>query len=228
MGRFLGRVSGPQTGNPLLRLAQFRAYERPEHRVAIARTFVAGNLHNYRQLLLRSARDATDARQGGLRDIAERRRDLAAIRASSNVLQTLIEERERVRVRGEWPESDHVRAASALLSMQSQRGMVFWITDLAETAMTPEVVESAGQLLARHVLAFVAVAQPELRRKAAEWPGTAKEMYEGAAAMELVSRRELLLARLRQRGSMTMESMPGDLSADVLNQYLKIKERNIT
>ncbi len=27
-GRFLGRVSGPQTGNPLLRLAQFRAYEQ--------------------------------------------------------------------------------------------------------------------------------------------------------------------------------------------------------
>ncbi len=71
-GRFLGRVSGPQTGNPLLRLAQFRAYERTEHRVGIARAIVAGKLHNYRQLLLRSARDATGARQAELRDIAGR------------------------------------------------------------------------------------------------------------------------------------------------------------
>ncbi len=71
-GRFLGRVSGPQTGNPLLRLAQFRAYEHPERRIGIARAIVAGKLHNYRQLLLRSARDTTGDRQTRLRDIAER------------------------------------------------------------------------------------------------------------------------------------------------------------
>jgi len=33
---------------------------------------VTGKLHNYRQLLLRSARDATGTRQTRLRDIAER------------------------------------------------------------------------------------------------------------------------------------------------------------
>jgi CRISPR-associated protein Cas1 len=71
-GRFLGRVSGPQTGNPLLRLAQFRAYDNLTHRIALARAIVAGKLHNYRQLLLRSARDAAGPRQTGLRDIAER------------------------------------------------------------------------------------------------------------------------------------------------------------
>jgi uncharacterized protein (DUF58 family) len=131
-------------------------------------------------------------------------------------------------LRGEWPEADHVRAASALLSMQTQRGMVFWITDLAETAMTPEVVESAGQLLSRHVLAFVAVGQPELKRKAAEIPETTEQMYESAAAQELVNRRELLLGQLRQRGALTLESMPRELSTEVLNQYLHIKERNIT
>jgi uncharacterized protein (DUF58 family) len=131
-------------------------------------------------------------------------------------------------LRGEWPEADHVRAASSLLAMQTQRGMVFWITDLAETAMTPEVVESAGHLLSRHVLAFVAVGQPELRRKAADISETAEQMYESAAAQELVSRRELLLGQLRQRGALALESMPGELSTAVLNQYLHIKERNIT
>ncbi len=130
-------------------------------------------------------------------------------------------------LRGEWPEADHLRATSALLSMQSQRGMVFWITDLAETAMVPEVVESAGQLLSRHVLAFIAVGQPELGQKARAVPLDVVPMYEGAAALELVSRRELLLARLRERGALALETMPGALSTTVLNQYLKIKERNI-
>ncbi|WP_028932047.1 CRISPR-associated endonuclease Cas1 [Pseudonocardia asaccharolytica] len=36
-GRFLGRVSGPQTGNPMLRLAQFRGYEDPERRLALGK-----------------------------------------------------------------------------------------------------------------------------------------------------------------------------------------------
>lgn len=89
-GRFLGRVSGPQTGNPLLRLAQFRAYERPEHRLAIARAIVAGKLHNYRQLLLRSARDATDARQAGLRDIAERHAVALADLGSASALTEVL------------------------------------------------------------------------------------------------------------------------------------------
>ena len=74
-GRFLARVNGGQTGNPLLRLAQYRAYDTSTRRLAIARAIVAGKLHNYRQLLLRAARDATGTRQTRLRDIAARHAD---------------------------------------------------------------------------------------------------------------------------------------------------------
>ncbi len=89
-GRFLGRVSGPQTGNPLLRLAQFRAYEKLEHRIGIARAIVAGKLHNYRQLLLRSARDATGDRQTKLRDIAERHATALTGLGKTNVLAEVL------------------------------------------------------------------------------------------------------------------------------------------
>lgn len=70
-GRFLARTSGPHTGNPHLRLAQVRTHDNPEARLTLAKTFVAGKLHNYRQLLLRAARDTTGTRQTRLRDIAE-------------------------------------------------------------------------------------------------------------------------------------------------------------
>jgi CRISP-associated protein Cas1 len=69
-GRFLARVNGPQTGSPLLRLAQYRAYDDPQRRLDVAKAMVAGKLHNYRQLILRSARDTTGTRQTRLRDIA--------------------------------------------------------------------------------------------------------------------------------------------------------------
>lgn len=71
-GRFLSRVTGPVTGNPHLRLAQYRGHDNPDHRLTLAKSFVAGKLHNYRQLLLRAARDVPTCRKDALRAIAER------------------------------------------------------------------------------------------------------------------------------------------------------------
>ena len=127
----------------------------------------------------------------------------------------------------EAAEADHVRAASTLLSLQRSRGLVVWITDLAETAMVPEVVEAATTLLRRQLVVFLVIGQPELRRKVGSVPADAVAMYEVAAAQEVINRREALLGRLRERGAFALEAMPGQLSTAVLNQYLQIKEKNL-
>ena len=89
-GRFLARTSGPQTGNPMLRLAQFRAYDNQTRRIDIARAFVAGKLHNYRQLLLRAARDTTGSRQAQLRELASRHADaLTALPEAAHLSEIL-------------------------------------------------------------------------------------------------------------------------------------------
>jgi uncharacterized protein (DUF58 family) len=100
-----------------------------------------------------------------------------------------------------------------------------WITDLAETAMRPEVINGAMQLLHRHVLLFVAMAQPDVDAIAKAQPKTVEEMFRASAAQELAARRELLLARLREQGALTLDLDPDQLTAAVLNQYLKVKER---
>jgi uncharacterized protein (DUF58 family) len=130
-------------------------------------------------------------------------------------------------VREEVSEADHMRAAASLLTLQKQRGLIIWISDLAETAMTPEVIEAAGQMLSRHLLLFIAIAQPELKLRARQSPASTSAMYEVVAAQEMVYRRELLLGRLRERGALCMEVEPSRLSAAVLNQYLAVKERNL-
>jgi uncharacterized protein (DUF58 family) len=130
-------------------------------------------------------------------------------------------------VREEVPEADHVRAAASLLTLQKQRGLIIWISDLAESAMTPEVIEAAGQMLSRHLLLFIALAQPELKLRARQSPASASAMYEVVAAQEMVYRRELLLGRLRERGALCIEVEPSRITAAVLNQYLVVKERNL-
>lgn len=57
-GRFRARVEGPESGNILLRLAQFSAYTDPLRSAMIARCVVAGKIRNQRQNLMRSARDS--------------------------------------------------------------------------------------------------------------------------------------------------------------------------
>lgn len=130
-------------------------------------------------------------------------------------------------VRGEGGEADHSRAARVLLTEQSRRSLVVWITDFAETPTTPEVIEYATQMTQRHLVVFTAMNQPDLTALAHAIPKDTGEMYRHAAALEIVNRRDLLLRGLRQRGVFAFELVPGFLASSIVNQYLEIKERNL-
>jgi uncharacterized protein (DUF58 family) len=130
-------------------------------------------------------------------------------------------------VHGEASEADHSRAARVLLTEQSRRSLVVWITDFAETPTTPEVIEYAMQMTQRHLVVFAAMNQPDLAILAETTPKNREEMYRHAAALEIAHRRDLLLRGLRQRGVFAFELVPGLLASSLVNQYLDIKERNL-
>jgi uncharacterized protein (DUF58 family) len=129
------------------------------------------------------------------------------------------------RIHGEPSEADHLRAASTLATMQSRRSLIVWITDLAETAMTPEVVQAAMQMSGRHLVLFAVIGQPDLKRVAASVPDNVEDLYRYTAAIETLHRRELLLARMRERGTLAMEVDAHEISTIVMNKYLELKER---
>ncbi len=138
-------------------------------------------------------------------------------------LRTLVEALSQART--ERSEADHLRATATLNRWQPRRALILWITDLAETAMRPEVIDGAMQLVKRHVLLFVAMAQPDVEAIAMARPKNVEQMFRAAAAQELAMRRELLLARLREQGALTLDLDPDRLTSAVLNQYLRVKER---
>jgi uncharacterized protein (DUF58 family) len=127
--------------------------------------------------------------------------------------------------RAEAGEADHLRATAVLNRLQPRRSLILWVTDLAETAMRPEVIDGALQLLRRHVLLFVAMAQPEVEQIAQARPKNINELFRATAAQEMAGRRELLLARLHEQGALTLDLNPEALTSSVLNQYLNVKER---
>jgi len=130
-------------------------------------------------------------------------------------------------VRAEAFESDHGRAVKALLNAQKRRSLVVWITDFAETATVPEVIEYAMQLTPRHLVVFAAMGQPDLKALAETTPTMAADMYRHGAALEISQRRDILMRGLRQRGVLALELMPGMLASSLVTQYLDIKERSL-
>ena len=147
---------------------------------------------------------------------------LPAARGSSHLRRMI--ERLAI-VQSEELEADHLQAAGRLLSDQKRRSLVVWITDMADTAMTPEVVQAASTLTVRHLVLFMVIGQPDLHRAAGERPADIAGMYHAAAAQEVVHRRDVLLARLRSRGALAIEASTR-LSPALVNAYLEVKQRN--
>ena len=102
-----------------------------------------------------------------------------------------------------------------------------WLTDLAETAGTPDVIEHAAGLSARHVVLFAVTRETEMTTVAAAAPATEADMFRMVAVQEMLDRREALLKGLRQRGVLVVEMAPAAPAALLIDQYLSVKDRNL-
>jgi uncharacterized protein (DUF58 family) len=128
---------------------------------------------------------------------------------------------------GDNVEADHAAAAAALVRVQKRRALIVWLTEVAETAGIPDVIEQASTLVSRHVLVFATMRQPDLAATAALAPASPTDMFRMLAAQEVLDRRDVLLHRLRQRGALIVEAPPEALAGGVVDRYLEVKERGL-
>jgi uncharacterized protein (DUF58 family) len=129
--------------------------------------------------------------------------------------------------RNEGSEADHLRAAARLGQLQRRRGLVLWITEMADSARRPEVADAAAELARRHLVLLVVLGHEEIRATASRSPRNAAQMFESAAAQEVLERRRQTLASLRSKGVLVVETTPGALSTDAINEYLEVKARGL-
>jgi uncharacterized protein (DUF58 family) len=130
-------------------------------------------------------------------------------------------------VRAEALEADHASAVAALRSGQKRRALVIWLTEIAETAGVPDVIQYAMNLSSRHVVLFATMRQPELADVATLRPSTTRDLYRVLAAQEAADRRESLLRSLAHRGALVVETSPDALAGGLVNRYLEVKERGL-
>jgi len=89
------------------------------------------------------------------------------------------------------------------------------------------VIECTAAIAKRHLVLFGILAQTEMRGLVAKSPDSVSEMYRYSAALEIVTRRDLLLRQLRRQGAMVLETSAAGLSTALANQYLQVKERSL-
>lgn len=128
--------------------------------------------------------------------------------------------------RAEAVEGDHAAAAAALLGHQQRRALIVWLTDLAETAGVPDVIECASQMASRHLVLCAMLRQMDVAALAAATPSSPTDMYRVLAAQEVLDRRETLLRGLRRRGALALDLAPQEVASEMVQRYLAIKERS--
>jgi uncharacterized protein (DUF58 family) len=130
-------------------------------------------------------------------------------------------------VRSEASEADHLHAVARLKNLQRRRGLVVWVTEMAESAGRPEVVAAAAELIRRHLVVLVLLTHPELDRLATRVPRTVDEMFASTAAQEMLERRRATVAQLRQQGVLVIETSPAEVGAAAITKYLEVKARGL-
>ena len=140
-------------------------------------------------------------------------------------LRTLIDQ--LAQVRAEAAEANHLGAATRLKHLQRRRGLIVWITELADSAGRPEIVAAAVELVRRHLVLLVLLEHPELEALATRKSTTVEAMYASAAAKEMLDRRRETIAKLRQQGVLVVESTPGEVGMRTINGYLDVKGRGL-
>jgi uncharacterized protein (DUF58 family) len=129
--------------------------------------------------------------------------------------------------RSEAAEADHLNAVARIKNVQRRRGLIVWITELADAAGQPELVVAASELARRHLVVLVLLHHPELDALAASEPTTSAQMFHAAAAEEMLERRRERIARLERAGVLIVETTAEEIGVQAVSQYLEVKAKGM-
>jgi uncharacterized protein (DUF58 family) len=122
-------------------------------------------------------------------------------------------------------ESNPIAAAIQVRRLLRHRGLVVWLTDLAEPARNDELMQALKALVPRHQ---PIVAAPHAAEIAGLATGAAREWRDPAialAAREHAQRAQLQVASLRRRGIVVLDEPDDRLDRAVLDAYLQLRRR---
>lgn len=166
---------------------------------------------------------ALAARAGDTIDfIAHDQRPRAMVRAGTrgDVLPALVEA--MVPLEAALLEVDHQAVVARILKRHRQRALVVLFTDLNSAVIEEGLLPVLPSLTSRHSVLLAAVSDPRIDEMAAG-RGSARAVYDAAAAERARGERDRLIALLRRRGVEVVHAPPAGFAPAVADRYLALK-----
>ena len=130
-------------------------------------------------------------------------------------------------VKAQMIEPSYGRAFQYLAQNCKRRSLVVILTDLVDRDASAELLAYTAALLPRHLPLIVTIGDNDLRALVAEEPKVVADVYKQSVAEELLQQREEALARITQLGGLALDVPAGQLSFQLVNKYLEVKERGL-
>ena len=123
-------------------------------------------------------------------------------------------------------EPDYASAFRFLATHQRKRALIVFFTDVMDIRASQALLAHVSRSAARHLVLVVALRNDALFAAARVHTDSAPAaLYESAAAEEMIQAREAVLHRMRRAGVIVLDVSPATMTAQVVNQYLELKNR---
>lgn len=130
-------------------------------------------------------------------------------------------------VKAQMIEPSYARAFQYLSQNCKRRSLVVILTDLVDRDVSAELLAYTAALLPRHLPLIVTIGDNDLRALVAQEPKAVADVYKQSVAEELLQQREEALARITELGGLALDVPAGQLSFQLVNKYLEVKERGL-
>jgi uncharacterized protein (DUF58 family) len=122
-------------------------------------------------------------------------------------------------------ESDYAGAFLHLARRWRKRSLIVVFSDLLDSESSRQIILNLQTLASTHLCMCVAISDSNVLAAAGAIPKESSELYEKAAAVQLLHEREQAIHALQRTGIIVVDSEPGTLSLTVINQYLQAKSK---
>lgn len=124
-------------------------------------------------------------------------------------------------------EPDYAAAFRSLAARHRRRSLIVMFTDVIDPRASRALIAHTTRSAARHLPVVVALRNDSLVATAhPAGRNTSRELYESAAAEELLLAREEALQQMRRAGVSVLDVSPERMTPAVVNRYLEIKARS--
>lgn len=124
-------------------------------------------------------------------------------------------------------ESDYWQVTAEAMHLLKRRSLIVFFTDVLDLSGSVGLANNLARAASRHLVLCVVMSEPGILKAARQMPNTQHEVYEKAAASQLLIKRHLALEKMRSKGILVLETTPEALTVNLIRRYIEIRMSNL-